>query len=59
MSLHRDLPAKDVRCYGREGAVQAPVPFGSSLRERRTCPYKTGDVFRRKPRTQVDLLEFV
>jgi len=27
MSRHRDLPAKDLRCNGREGAVQAPVPI--------------------------------
>jgi len=26
MSLRRDLPVKDVRWNGREGAVQAPVP---------------------------------
>src|SRR5437660_1641454 len=26
MSPRRDIPAKDLRCYGREGAVQAPVP---------------------------------
>jgi hypothetical protein len=26
MSPRRDVPAKDLRCYGRAGAVQASVP---------------------------------
>jgi hypothetical protein len=31
MSPRRDVPAKDLRCYGREGAVQASRPlFGLS-----------------------------